>query len=202
MGDDGSNIAVLVAAAARGDQAAWDEIVDRYTPLLVKIIMKYRLTSGEMEDVAQTVWLRLIEHLGDLREPRALPGWIATTAKREAVRCAVSMARMEPKDPHDEVWSSQLATEDELGAEMMRSELQTALLEGLAMLSARQRNLLTILSAEPPVSYAEISHRTGIPVGAIGPTRARALERLRRTPSVRALVTTAVGAESKGARRA
>lgn len=196
-GDDGLDVSALVAAAARGDQAAWDEIVDRYTPLLVKVLSHYRLTSGELEDVAQTVWLRLIEHLGELREPRALPGWIITTAKRQALRAATQLRRVQPRDPQDRAWTSQFVVQDESDAELVRSEVHTALLEGLATLSARQREVLVLLSQDPPVPYVEISRRTGVPIGAIGPTRARALERLRRAPCVQAVDAT-VGAESNG----
>lgn len=194
MEDDQSDVALLVAAAAQGDEGAWGEIVDRFTPLLVAVVLRYRLSSGELQDVAQTVWLRLIEHLGELREPRALPMWLITTAKREALRSVRATTRMQPADPQEAGWASRLVTEDDPDAELVRSERHAALLEGFALLSGRQRELLAMLSEDPPVPYAEISRRTGIPVGAIGPTRARALERLRRTPSVQALATT-IGAD-------
>jgi RNA polymerase sigma factor (sigma-70 family) len=192
--DDPSDVTLLVAAAADGDQGAWGEIVDRYTPLLVSVLLRYRLSSGELQDVAQTVWLRLVEHLGDLREPRALPMWLITTAKREAVRAATVSRRVRPVDPQDSAWSSRMVAEDDPDADLERSERHAALLAGFAALSPRQRMLLTMLSEDPPVPYAEISRRTGIPVGAIGPTRARALERLRKTPAVQALASH-VGAE-------
>src|SRR3954449_1993723 len=73
--DERTDLALLVAAADRGDQEAWNEIVDRFAPLLASVLMGYRLSNNEREDIAQTVWLRLIEHLGQLREPRALPMW-------------------------------------------------------------------------------------------------------------------------------
>jgi RNA polymerase sigma factor (sigma-70 family) len=191
---DRTDVALLVAAAAQGDEEAWGELVDRYTPLLVSVLLRFRLSSAERQDVAQTVWLRLIEHLGSLREPRALPQWLITTAKREALRSATASTRMRPTDLQDEAWASRLVSEDDQDADLVRSERHAALLEGFAVLSPRQRQLLLMLSEDPPVPYAEISRRTGIPVGAIGPTRARALERLRRTPAVQQLVTT-VGAE-------
>ena len=191
---DRTDVALLVAAAAQGDEEAWGELVDRYTPLLVSVLLRFRLSSAERQDVAQTVWLRLIEHLGSLREPRALPQWLITTAKREALRSATASTRTRPADLQDEAWASRLVSEDDQDADLVRSERHAALLEGFAVLSPRQRQLLLMLSEDPPVPYAEISRRTGIPVGAIGPTRARALERLRRTPSVQQLVTT-VGAE-------
>jgi RNA polymerase sigma factor (sigma-70 family) len=186
--DDVPDVAELVAGAAGGDETAWHEIVDRYTPLLVRVVLGYRLSSAELEDVAQTVWLRLIEQLDQLREPRALPGWIVTTARREALRSARRMARVKPQDPLDDAWSSRLVSEDEPDAEMEREARHLALLEGFATLSARQRGLLLLLVQDPPIAYAEISRRLDIPVGAIGPTRARALDRLRRTPSVQALL--------------
>lgn len=191
---DRTDVALLVAAAAQGDEGAWGELVDRYTPLLVSVLLRFRLSSAERQDVAQTVWLRLIEHLGSLREPRALPQWLITTAKREALRSATASTRMRPTDLQDEAWASRLVTEDDQDKDLVRSERHAALLEAFAVLSPRQRQLLLMLSEDPPVPYAEISRRTGIPVGAIGPTRARALERLRRTPAVQQLVTT-VGAE-------
>jgi RNA polymerase sigma factor (sigma-70 family) len=190
---DRSDVAPLVAAAQQGDEGAWGEIVDRYTPLVVSVVLRYRLSSEELQDVAQTVWLRLIEHLGDLREPRALPMWLITTAKREAVRQLTYARRARPTDPQDEGWSASLVVEDDQDAGLVRDERRAALLEGFATLSPRQRELLLILSEDPPVPYAEISRRTGIPVGAIGPTRARAVTRLRQTQAVQQLL--AVGTE-------
>jgi RNA polymerase sigma factor (sigma-70 family) len=190
---DRSDVALLVAAAEQGDEGAWGEIVDRYTPLVVSVVLRYRLSSAELQDVTQTVWLRLVEHLGDLREPRALPMWLITTAKREALRQATASSRVRPTDPQDEGWSALFVVDDDQDADLVRDERHAALMEGFATLSPRQRELLMILSEDPPVPYAEISRRTGIPVGAIGPTRARAVARLRRTPAVQQLV--AVGAE-------
>jgi DNA-directed RNA polymerase specialized sigma24 family protein len=107
------------------------------------------------------------------------------------------MARVKPQDPTDAAWSAQFVTEDDPDAAMVRAERHVALLEGFATLSPRQRQLLVLLAEDPPLTYAEISDRIGIPVGGIGPTRARALERLRRSPSVQALAAT-VGTESSG----
>jgi RNA polymerase sigma factor (sigma-70 family) len=175
---------VLVAEAIQGEQDAWNEIVDRYTPLVISVILRFRLPPVETEDIAQTVWLRLIEHLHQLRDPLALPKWIMTTATRESLRSIATARRTQPRDPHDAGWPVDLLDQAEPEADLIRSERQAALLEGLGALSARQRQVLLLLAEDPPASYAEISERTGIPVGAIGPTRARGLERLRQTPSV------------------
>jgi RNA polymerase sigma factor (sigma-70 family) len=199
VGDDEAvDVAVLVAAAADGDEGAWGEIVERYAPLLTRVISGFRLSGAELDDVAQTVWLRLVEHLEALREPRALPAWIVTTARHEALRAVRRLDRTRPEDLNDEVWSSRLATVDEPDAELERAERHAALLEGFACLSGRQRQLLGLLVADPAIPYAEISRRTGIPVGSIGPERARALVRLRRSPAVAALFEHAV---PEGARR-
>lgn len=180
--DDGDfPITWLVDAAATGDERAWREIVDRYAPLLASVIRRFRLTTAETQDVAQTVWLRLVEHLGSLREPRALPKWIITTGKRECLRYLSSRQRTVPYDPLDPSWSAAPAEDDEPVAELLRAERHEALLAGMAELPARQRELLLLLVADPPLSYAQISQRTGIPPGSIGPTRGRALERLRQT---------------------
>lgn len=188
------DVAMLVAAAADGDEGAWGEIVERYTPLLVRVILAYRLAPAERDDVAQTVWLRLVEHLGALREPRALPAWIVTTARHESLRAVRRLDRTRPQDLHDEAWSARLATTDDTGDyddELERAERHAALLEAFAALTLRQRRLLVLLAEDPPVPYVEISRRIGIPVGSIGPTRARACEALRRTPAVRALLGSA-----------
>jgi len=171
----------LVDAAAAGNEQAWQEIVDRYTPLLTSVIRRFRLSVAETQDVAQTVWLRLVEHLSSLREPRALPTWIITTSKRESLRYLSERRRSVPYDPLDPSWLARSAEDADPGAELLRAERHEALLAGLAELPSRQRELLLLLVEEPPLSYAQISKRTGVPVGSIGPTRGRALARLRET---------------------
>ena len=196
--DDQDSICAVVAAAGAGDQAAWNNIVDRYTPLLISVIRRFRLTTSEAEDVAQTVWLRLVEHLGSLREPRALPMWLITTGRRESLRYLSTERRSSPHDPLEPTWSNQVTAETAWGAaeppepgdELIRAGRQQALLAGLAELNDRQRELLILLVKDPPLSYAEISARTGVPVGAIGPTRARAVDRLRHSAAVQAWADT------------
>ena len=185
---------LLVHAAQQGDEGAWGEIVDRYTPLVVSVVLRYRLSPTELQDVAQTVWLRLLEHLDDLRDPRALPMWLITTAKREALRSIKTATRTRPTDPQDDAWAARFVVEDDQDADLVRDERHAALLEAFATLTPRQRQLLLILSEDPPVPYAEISRRTGIPVGAIGPTRARAVA-CDSTDAVRPEARSALGAE-------
>lgn len=184
--DDGDYpITSLVNAAAAGDERAWHEIVDRYSPLLASVIRRFRLTTAETQDVAQTVWLRLVEHLGSLREPRALPMWIMATGKQESLRDLSARRRTVPHDPLDPSWLALSAEDAEPVVELLRAERHEALLAGLAELPARQRELLLLLVEDPPLSYAQIARRPAFPTSSIGPTRGRALERLRQTFAVR-----------------
>src|SRR3954452_12788844 len=83
---DDPRVVALVTRASGGDQGAWHELVDRYAPLMYTICTRYRLSNHDIEDVGQNVWLLLVAQLGKLREPAALPGWLATTTKRECLR--------------------------------------------------------------------------------------------------------------------
>ena len=181
MRDDPSVIA-LVARAAGSDEGAWHELVDRYAPLVWSICARYQLSGADIEDVGQTVWLGLVEQLGKLREPAALPGWLATTTQRECLRVLKTAKKYEPfgTDPEED----KLAVEADATVieELIISSERNALLRAaLAELPPRCRQLLTLLLTDPPLSYAEISVIMRIPQGSIGPQRARCLERLRRS---------------------
>jgi RNA polymerase sigma factor (sigma-70 family) len=179
---------VLVARARAGDQVSWNALVDRFLPLVNGVIGRFRLSAADADDVNQTVWLRLVEHLGDLREPRALPGWLVTTARNEALRVIRLRGRDLPVDPQG-VTLERLGEQPELDVELIRDERTRALRAALLELPAGRRELLELLLTDPPISYDEISAKLGIPKGSIGPTRARALEQLRNTRAMRALVT-------------
>ncbi len=184
MDDEGPEVAELVVAAMRGDGAAWDEIVQRYTPLLMSVLRGFRLPEADVRDIVQTVWLRLVEHLGGLREPRALPGWLVTTTRNEAIKTLKARSRSMPLDVFEGRDANDGVSIDE---DLLRVERREALLEAFAELGHRDRELLVLLTADPAVPYAEISRRVGIPIGSIGPTRARALSKLRACPSLVAL---------------
>ena len=184
----------LVSRARAGDQAAWNAIVDRFLPLVNAVISRYRLTRADADDVNQTVWLRLVEHLGDLREPRALPGWLSTTARNEALRVIRLRGRDALTDPQGTTFD-RLGDDAPLDEALLQEERAQALRDGLAELPAGRRELLELLMTDPPISYDEISAKLGIPKGSIGPTRARALEQLRNTRAMRALVTAAAVVE-------
>lgn len=181
----------LVEAAKGGDRAAWDNIVDRYTPLVLSVTRKHAMNWSDAADVAQTVWLKVIQHLDRIREPDALPGWISTTTRHECLRVLTARQRLTTYDPLLEVSvvdHRANRTNPDPDADLLRAERHEALLAGFAELPDTQRVLLQLLLRDPPLSYAEIARRMGITVGAIGPTRQRALQRLRRSPALAALL--------------
>lgn len=187
---DQPTVALLVTAAVSGDRAAWNTIVERFTPLLIATAHRFRLGEADVADVVQTVWLHLIEHLGELREPAALPGWLVSTMRHECLRLLRRNARQRPCDPQTGFETGQADPDvaTEVTEDLDRLTRQQAVLAGFAELSDSDRDLLSLLVADPPLTYAEISARLHIPIGSIGPTRGRALRRLRATASVSQLV--------------
>jgi len=182
-----SSVIALVARVGDGDQEAWDEIIERYSPLVWSICVRYQLNRHDIDDVGQSVWLLLVENIGSLREPAALPGWLATTTKREALRILRAGRRHEHADlpPEDHMPPDPAATP--IDEEVIVAERNAALRAAFAELPPRCYQLLSMLVSDPPPPYAEISAKLGLPVGSIGPTRARCLERLRRSPHLAGL---------------
>ena len=186
-------LAALVHAAREGRQDAWDAIVDRFLPLVGAIIRRHRLSEADGDDVSQTVWLRLVEHLDALREPEALPGWIRTTTRNECLRVLAARGRVQVVDPQEGGSFPDASSDQAVDDELLAAERRQALREALAELPAGRRDLLLLLLTDPPLAYEEISARLGLPIGSIGPTRARALEQLRRTRALRGLGPDPVG---------
>jgi RNA polymerase sigma factor (sigma-70 family) len=190
MHDDPSVID-LVTRANHGDKTAWDQLVERYAPLVWSIGRRYRLSRQDAEDVGQGVWLRLVEYLPTLREPAALPGWLATTTHRECLRVLRIGQR---REEHERQLSPDTAANlaqfgaDLPEAEFLEAERMAALRDALASLPARCQELLLLLIADPPVPYAEISARLRLPIGGIGPSRGRCLNALRQAPAMTALI--------------
>src|SRR5208283_3729366 len=182
----GSSIAALVTHAAQGDQDAWYELVERYTPLVYTICTRYRLSNHDIEDVGQNVWLVLVEQVGKLREPDALPSWLATTTARECLRVVTAANKSERLGTGLD--DSVLFVDDTaIDEEILMAERNAALRAAFAELPPRCQQLLSMLLRDPPPSYAEIHAELGIPVGSIGPQRARCLDRLRRSSALAAL---------------
>jgi len=184
------------AAVAR-DEDAWNELVRRFAGLVAFVIRHYRLSAADTQDVSQLVWLRLVEHLGQIREPDALPGWLATTTRHECERYLRVNGRQVATDPH----TMRLADQPDSPAVddlLLAAERRQVLLDGLGELTPQHRELLMMLTADPPYAYTEISRILGIPIGSIGPTRSRVLDKLRDTGAVRTYLKAEESAHSRG----
>ena len=185
MRDDPSVIR-LVERARDGDQHAWNELVVRYAPLVWSVCNRYQLNRTDIDDVGQTVWLLLVEQLGNLRVSAALPGWLATTTQRECLRVLRAARRYDLTSSPEDSPVSPDQTDAMIEEEILAAELNAALRAAFADLPARCRQLLSMLLSDPPLAYTEISATLSVPIGSIGPQRGRCLERLRRSPQLAA----------------
>jgi len=179
------SLSSLVPAAAAGDRDAWERLVARYSSMVGNVARGYRLNAGDVEDVTQTVWMRCFQHQSQLRDARALPGWLKTTTQHEALRLCTSQTRSTSMDPVDLERMLDRTGVADGSTDLLRAEADQAVRDGLAELSPGQRRLLVLLHADAQPSYREISQALGIPAGSIGPTRARGLAKLRRTEALR-----------------
>ncbi len=177
----------LVTRATDGDRQAWDALIDRYAPLVWSICRRHRLEAADAQDAAQTVWLKLVDHLDKIRDPAALPGWLATTTQHECGRILRTVRR---PGHAGHALAETIADDHAQTAEqdLLAAERHAALREAPGQLPPGCQQLLALLIADPPVPSAEISARLGIPVGSIGPTRRRCLDKLRRHPAIAALI--------------
>lgn len=175
--------AALVRAALGGDEEAWDRLVRRFIRLVTSVIRGQGLSPEDAQDVTQVVWLRLVEHLPGIREPVALPRWLIVTTLNACREHWRTHRRSVATDPQIMIQLGRVDSGD-LDAAVLADERHQALVEGLAELPTRQRELLTLLASDPPRSYAEIAEILHMPVGSIGPSRRRALEQLRQAPSM------------------
>jgi RNA polymerase sigma factor (sigma-70 family) len=184
---DGPVAVDLVILARGGDEHAWDALVERYAPLIWSICRRYRLNPADAGDVGQSVWLQMLNHLDAIRDPAALAGWLVTTTGRECsriLRAARQLLAAGSLPDAPAVLDPQVTPEHEL----LVFERHAVLRQALTDLPACCQQLIALLIEDPPVPYAQISAKLGIPVGSIGPTRARCLSRLRRHPAIAALI--------------
>jgi RNA polymerase sigma factor (sigma-70 family) len=184
---DNLPVSDLVTRARNGDKQAWDALVERYAPLIWSICRRHGLGRADTEDVGQAVWLHLVEHLGNLHEPAALPGWLATTARRECLRVLRTVRPLTAGhllDAETVPDNQAVAVEQELLTAERQAVLRAAFLE----LPPGGQRLIALLLEDPSVPYAEISVRLGIPIGSIGPNRRRYLDKMRRHPAIAALI--------------
>jgi RNA polymerase sigma factor (sigma-70 family) len=181
-------VVALVLRARAGDKAAWDDIVDRYAPLVWAICRRFHLSDADTDDVGQTIWVRLIEHIQVLREPAALPGWIATTARRECLRLVQEAGRRQARESSGAFETVPTEESEEVDHALLADELDIALRAAFDELPSHCQQLLSLLFHDPPLPYADIARRLDMKVGSIGPTRKRCLEKVRECPALAALL--------------
>jgi RNA polymerase sigma factor (sigma-70 family) len=169
--------AELLRHAGNGDPAAWEEIIRRYSGLVVGKVRAFRLQDADAHDAIQTTWLRLAENLHRIQHPERLAGWLATTAARECLRILNHTKRTPPLTDALADHTADPAPGPE--QQVIDAHTTQTLRTLIAELPPRRRRLLRALFTNHPTSYAELSRATGIPLGSIGPTRNRALHQLR-----------------------
>jgi RNA polymerase sigma factor (sigma-70 family) len=173
--------AILVSAAAHGDRLAWERIVESYGRLIWVIARNHRLSPGDAADVSQTTWLRLMEHIDRLTEPGRVGAWLATTARRECLRIQAKNRRTSPIPDEaiiDLVQVRGVAPAD-LDAALLSAERSEAVHRAIALLPAHCQEMLRLMMLDPAPTYEEIAAAIGRPIGSLGPSRKRCLEKLR-----------------------
>ncbi|CAN5424893.1 sigma-70 family RNA polymerase sigma factor [soil metagenome] len=184
--EDEEATAALVARAGKGDQAAYEVLVDRFAGLVWSIARSHRLNAADAGDVSQTTWLRFVEHLDRIREPERLAGWLSTTARNESIAVLRRQGRSVPTghdlDDADETFLADLGPAPD--ARLLGDERAVAVGKAFGGLPARCQELLRLLLHDPPISYEEIGATLDLPIGSIGPTRGRCLDRLRNHPEI------------------
>jgi RNA polymerase sigma factor (sigma-70 family) len=187
----GVDLRTVVQAAGNGDERAWSELFTRFRPTVRAVARRYRLNAPAQDDVEQRTWLALVERIHDINEPAAIGGWLTTTARNLSVRELQSADR---EVLVDDIESHQWRAvhhdgDDEVEAHELRSN---AVRSAVQRVRGRQRNLLELLCSDPAPSYEDVSALLDMPVGSIGPTRARCIARLRRDPQVAELMAETV----------
>ena len=170
----------LVQAAAAGDARAWSDLVDRFSPLVWSVCRAHRIYDEDAADVFQVTWLRLLENLGRIRDPQRLPGWIATTCRRE---CLALLKRTRSSMAMDEEHLDVLLGGDAPADEpVLTADQYAALWRAFSRLTDWCQQVLRalILNAEDGrPSYLDVAQELGTRPGSLGPTRGRCLKHLR-----------------------
>jgi RNA polymerase sigma factor (sigma-70 family) len=173
-----TGLSELVRAAAGGDQRAWEALVGRFGGLVWSVARAHGLSRADAADVSQTAWLRLVEHLHRLRDPERVGTWLASTARHEALRILRQGRRQVPVGDDAELEGAGPPAESPEASALV-SERNHLLWRAFAELPQRCQRLLRVLMADPPPSYQQVAVALEMPIGSIGPTRGRCLDRLR-----------------------
>ena len=173
----------LLSAYRAGDLRAWDLLVERYEGLVFSVPRRMGLSPGDTEDIAQIVFIALLNHLGELRDETRLAGWLVTTARRESwLTVRRNRGRAAPLAEPEMLEAIPTTEEAALPhAAALALEEQHLVRTGLARLPDPCRTMLTLLYvADPPHPYTAVAEQLSLPLGSVGPQRARCLEKLKK----------------------
>ena len=194
------SVSDLVTLARKGEQQAWDALVERYAPLVWSICFRHRLDGADANEVSRRVFSDLADELDNICDPAAIPGWLVTTTRRECRRALHEPPKLRAARPELDVEDILGQRDGPDGEELLKAERHAALRQAFADLPSACQQLIGLLIADPPVSHAEISAKLGIPVGEIQAARAHCLDMLRSHPAIVALIN-AGAASSEGQTR-
>jgi len=176
----------LVAGCLRGEQGAWDGLIDRYAALIYSIPLKYGFTEADAADVFQSVCLILLEKLESVRTPGGLAAWLITTTTRECLAVIRKQRREQSRAGGDTSLEASVRLIDPQrlpDEEVLSLERQHLVRTAISQLPDNCRRLVEAFFsdvADQQTSYQQLADSLGVPVNSLGPTRARCLERLRR----------------------
>jgi RNA polymerase sigma factor (sigma-70 family) len=170
-------VAALVQRARTGDRAAWEALVDRFTGLVWSVVRSFRFDDAAAADITQTAWLRLVEHLDEIHDPGHVGAWLATTTRRECL-ALLRRGRREIVAPYEDL--ERVDDGPPVDTALLDTERDAELWAALAQVPDRCQRLLRILMSSPAPSYEQVSAALDMPMGSIGPTRARCLSHLKR----------------------
>lgn len=169
----------LLRQAAAGNRWAWERLVAQYSRLIWALTRDFKLPESDAADVVQATWLRLLEHIDRIEHPDRIGSWLATTARHECLRHLAARRRVVLAGDDDDAFVDVASHQPDVDERLLAAERAEAVRVAMSMLPGRWQRLLELLMSDPPISYLEISDQLGLPVGSIGPTRGRCLERLR-----------------------
>lgn len=177
--------ATLVERIRDGDQSAWDALVDRHSGLLWRLARRVVSDDAAASDAMQTAWLQLLQHVDRISDPAAVRGWLCTTVRREAVALSKARSRQPATDPTAWSFDEPAPAHEEPDELVAANATHRTVLDELANLGDRCRQLLTLLAHK--IAYDQIAESMEMAVGSIGPTRNRCLDQLRAVPAIQAL---------------
>lgn len=173
-------LSTWVRRCRAGDERAWSALIQHFQAFVYSIPRRMGLSSDECADVFQATFVALYKNLDRVDSEQSIPKWLAVTASRESYRILRGRRSSQTADVSSETLEAVLADESEsVGHQLEQAELSRTVQKGLGGIPERCRKLLQLLYSTDDVPYTEISEQLGLPVGSIGPTRARCLQKLR-----------------------